>query len=62
MEQKTDRLYPSAPFEKKDSDKRLENKLNDIKGFNTSIDNIEEKISYFKDENNKSIKNIKNTN
>ena len=35
MEQKTERLYPSAPFENKniDLERRLERKLNDVNSF-----------------------------
>ena len=57
MEQKTDRLYPSAPLKKDiDLEQRLEKKLNDVKSFNNSINNIKEMIAYFKDKNNKSRK------
>ena len=36
MNQKTDRLYPSAPFENKniDLEQRLEKKMNDLNSFN----------------------------
>ena len=56
MDQKTDRLYPSAPFENKNSDlkRRLEEKINDVNSFNNHIHNIKEMITYFKDKNNKS--------
>ena len=61
MEAKTDRLCPSAPFEKDfDLEQRLEKKLNDVNSFNNSINNIKEMITYFKDKNNKSKRNIKN--
>ena len=61
MEQKTYRLYPSAPFENKNFDlqQRLEEKLNDVNSFNNSINNIEEMIAYFKDKNNRSKKKYK---
>ena len=61
MEQKCDRLYPSAPFENKniDLEQRLERKLNDVKSFNNSINNIKEMITYFKDKSNKSKKKCK---
>ena len=61
MEQKCDRLYPSAPFENKniDSEQRLEKKLNDVSSFNNHINNIKEIITYFKDKNNKSKKTKK---
>ena len=50
MEAKTDRLYPSAPFEKDiNLEQRLEKKLNDVTSFNYSINNIKEMITYFKD-------------
>ena len=61
MEQKRDRLYPSAPLEKNiDLEQRLEKKLNDVNSFNNHINNIKELISYFKDKNNKSKKKYKN--
>ena len=55
MEQKTDRVYPSAPFEKKffDVEQRLEKKLNDLKSLNISNINIQGMITYFKDKNQK---------
>ena len=62
MDQKTDRLYPSAPFENKnfDLEQRLEKKINDVNSFNNSINNIKEMITYFKDKNHKSKKKYKN--
>ena len=61
MEQKTDRLYPSAPLlEKDDLEQRLEKKLNDVKSFNNHINNIKEMIAYFIDKNHKSKKRYKN--
>ena len=61
MEQKTDRLYPTAPLlENTDLEKRLEKKLNDVNSFNNHINNIKEMINYFKDKNNKSKKRYKN--
>ena len=61
MEQKCDRLYPSAPFENKkiDLEQRLEKKFNDVNSFNNSINNIKENINYFKCKNNKSKKKYK---
>ena len=60
MDQKTDRLYPSAPLlENIDLEKRLEKKINDVNSFNNQINNIKEMISYFKDKNNKSKKKYK---
>ena len=57
MEQKTDRLYPSAPIiENIDLEKRLENKINDVNSFNNHVNNIKEMITYFKDKNHKSKK------
>ena len=56
MEQETDRLYPSAPIERSDSEQRLEKKLNDVNSFITSKTNIKEMITYFKDKNIKSQK------
>ena len=60
MEQKCERLYPTAPLENIDLEQRLEKKLNDVNSFNNHINNIKEMITYFKDKNNKSKKNIKN--
>ena len=56
MEQKTDRFYPSAPFENKNNDleQRLEKKLKDVNSFKNSITNIKEMIIYFKDKHHKS--------
>ena len=60
MEQKTDRLYPSALLEKNiDLEQILEKKLNDVNSFNSSIKNIKEMITCFKDKNNKSKKRYK---
>ena len=57
MEQKTEKLYPSAPFEKKYwFRKKIRKKLIDVNSFNNSINNIKEMITYFKDENHKSKK------
>ena len=61
MEQKCDRLYPTAPLlENIDLEKRLEKKINDVNGFNNHVNNIKEMISYFKDKNHKSKKKYKN--
>ena len=61
MEQKSDKLYPSAPLlENIDLEKRLEKKINDVNSFNNHINNIKEMITYFKDKNNKSKKRYKN--
>ena len=57
MDQKTDRLYPTAPLlENIDLEQRLEKKLNAVNSFNNHINNIKEMIAYFKDKNNKSKK------
>ena len=40
MEQKTHRLYPSAPLENRDLEQRLEKKLNDVNNFNNSVNKI----------------------
>ena len=60
MEQKCDRLYPSAPLENKNDDleQKIEKRLSDVNSFNNSINNIKEMITYFKDKNNKSKKKI----
>ena len=60
MDQKTDRLYPSAPLENIDLEQRLEKKLKDVNSFNNHINNIKEMTTYFKDKNNKSKKRCKN--
>ena len=61
MEQKTDRLYPSAPLlENIDLEKRLEKRIIDVNSFNNHINNIKEMITYFKDKNQKSKKKYKN--
>ena len=56
MEQKTPRLYLSAPLENTDLEQRLENILNDVNSFNNSNNNIQEMITHFKDKNHKSNK------
>ena len=61
MEQKYDKLYPSAPLlENIDLEKSLEKRLNDVNSFNNHINNIEKMITYFKDKNHKSKKRYKN--
>ena len=60
MEAKTDRTYPSAPLENIALEQRLEKKLNDVNSFSNTINIIKERITYFKEKNNKSKKNIKN--
>ena len=61
MDQKCEKLYPSAPLlENIDLEKRLEKKINDVNIFNNHINNIKEMITYFKDKNNKSKKRYKN--
>ena len=61
MDQKTDKFYPSAPLlEKIDLEKRLQKKLKDVNSFNNHINNIKEKITYFREKNNKSKKKHKN--
>ena len=63
MDQKKDKLYPSAPLiENIDLEKRLKKKINDVNSFNNHINNIKEMIAYSKDENNKSKKRYKNYN
>ena len=61
MEQKCEKLYPSAPLlENIDLEKRLEKKMNHVNSFKNHINNIKEMITYFKDENHKSKKRYKN--
>ena len=60
MEQKCDKLYPSAPLlENIDLEKRLKKKINDVNSSNNHINNFKEMITYFKDRNNKSKKRYK---
>ena len=60
MDQKCDKIYPSAPLlENIDLEKRLEKKINDVNSFNNHINNIKDMITYFKDKNNKSRKRYK---
>ena len=60
MEQKCDRLYPSAPLlENIDLEKPLERNINDVNSFNSHINNIKKMITYFKDKNHKSKKKYK---
>ena len=62
MEQKTERLYPSAPVENKhiDLEQRLEKKLNDVNSSNNSVNKINHMITYFKNKNHNSKKRYKN--
>ena len=61
MDQKCDKLYPSAPLlENIDLEKRLEKKINDVNSFNNHINNIKEMITNFKHKNNKPKKRYKN--
>ena len=60
MDQKCDRLYPTAPLKNIDLEQRLEKKINDVNSFNNHINNIKEMITYFKDKNHKSKKKYKN--
>ena len=60
MDQKCEKQYPTAPLlENIDLEKRLEKKINDVNSFNNHINNIKEMITYFKDKNNKSKRDIK---
>ena len=62
MDQKCDRLYPSAPFENKniDLEQRLEKKIKDVNSFNNHVNNIKELITYIKDKNHISKKRYEN--
>ena len=61
MEQKCEKLYPSAPLlENTDLEKRLKKKTKDVNSFKNHISNIKGMIAYFKDKNNKSKKRYKN--
>ena len=47
MEQKCDKLYPTASLlENIDLKKRLEKKINDVNSFNNHINNIKEMITF----------------
>ena len=59
MEQRIDRLYPSAPSENNDLEHQLDKKLNDVNRFNTHINNLTEIFTYFKDNNLKKKKRFK---
>ena len=62
MDQKIDKVYPSAPLlENIDLEKRLEKKINDVNSFKNHVKNIKEMITYFKDKTNKSKKRYKNS-
>ena len=61
MDQKCEKLYPSAPIlENIDLEKRLEKKINNVNSFKNHVNNIKEMITYFKDKNHKSKKKYKN--
>ena len=60
MEQRSDRLHPSAPLKNIDLEQRLKKKKNDANSFNNHISNIKEMITYFKDKCNNSKKKYKN--
>ena len=60
MEQKCEKLYPSAPLlENIDLEKRLEKKINDVKKFNNHVNNIKEMITCFKEKITNQRKNAK---
>ena len=59
MEQRSDRLYPSAPLENIDLEQRLEKRLSVVISFNNSINNIKKMIIYFRDKNHKPKKKLK---
>ena len=59
MDQKCDRLHPSAPLEKPDLEQRLVKKFNDVYSFIEHISNIKKMITYFKDKNHKTKKRLK---
>ena len=61
MDQKCDRLYPSAPLEKYiNLEQRLVKKLNDVNSFYNHISNIKEMITHSKDKIDKSKNCYKN--
>ena len=62
MEQKTDRIYPSASLENRDLEQRLETKLNDMNSFNNAINNIKQMITHFKVKSHQTTKKYKKLN
>ena len=61
MEQKCDKLYPTAPLlENIDLEERIEKKINHVNSFNNHVNNIKEMITFFKHKNNKPKKKYKN--
>ena len=60
MEQKADRLNPSAPLENIDLEQRLEKKFNVVNSFNYSINNIIESLHTSKMKTTNRTRNIKN--
>ena len=60
MNQKCDRLYPSASLQQDDVKQRLEKKLNDVNSFNNQIGDIIDMVTNFKYKNHKSKKRKKN--
>ena len=62
MEQKTQKLYPSALLEKNKSEQRLEKKLTEVNTFTNWFPNIKDLITYFKDKNCKLKKKSKKLN
>ena len=59
MDQKCDRLYPSAPSENNDLEQKLEKKFNDGNSFKNNTGHIKERITYFKHKIHKSKKRYK---
>ena len=59
MEQKCDKLHPSASLENIDLEQRVEKKLNGVNSFNNHINKVNEMTTFFKDKNNKSKKNYR---
>ena len=53
MDEKCDRLNPSAPLKQDDLGQRLEKKINHVNSFKNPINNKKESITYFKDKNHK---------
>ena len=60
MDQKCNRLNPSAPLENIDLEQRLEKKINDVNSFKKRINDIKKMITHFKNINHKSKKKYKN--
>ena len=60
MEQKTRRLFQTAPLENNELEQRLEKKIKKVKRFRNSIKKIQKMKTYFKNRSHKSKNKQKN--